>query len=361
MPTCNATLKMCFITTLLTCTCILISHVPALDDGTRDTRDGRNRNIPSTLKNLQWRPSQYFQSLDAQRAASAISAGSMEPLESLHKKGFDWNTKGQDGVTLLLWAFLADEFEIFNQLLKWGADPDMPLDPEKDLLLYHDCREFSTGDSVTMVAAVVPRRSKWLLAAISHGGNPNSVGSISGETVFTAYLDHALPMGNHRFETLDLMIERGANIHHRNNYGEGALIKAFLNNDWDVMANFLVLGVKPVCYDRRDWQLVHHVAAMEHERRQDNEQFPEKKQEWLNSPLRKDFERLVELLAERGFPLEEAIADVKRANESVNGIPYMTWRRMQREDKDACSEPPAVNGADKAANAPRKPAPQEDR
>jgi hypothetical protein len=160
---------------------------------------------------------------------------------------------------------------------------------------------------------------------------------------------------------MESLLQKGADINYRNPYGDSAALNAFNAGEWDLAVRLVELGARVDCYDRRDRQFIHLIALTESLRREHIGDNPEKKQEWLNSPLRKDFERLVELLAERGFPLEEAIADVKRANESVNGIPYMTWRRMQREDKDACSEPPAVNGADKAANAPRKPAPQEDR
>jgi len=157
------------------------------------------------------------------------------------------------------------------------------------------------------------------------------------------------------------MIEKGANIHYRSDTGEGALLKSFFADRFDTVNKFLVLGVSPGCYDRRDWLLVHHVAALEAERREDNEKFPAKKQEWLDSPFRKDFERMVELLAERGFPLEDAIADVKRRNETIDGVPYMKWRRMQREDKDACTEEPAQKAGVPGAKDGGRPVSPKDR
>jgi hypothetical protein len=315
----------------------------------------------SVLDKLQWRPSQYFESLDAQRAAAAISEGTLEPLQQLQAKGFDWNTRGRDGVTLLWWAFLADEFALYSQILEWGADPDQALDPSEELNLYPLVRSFVKGDSVATAAATLPYREKWLVAALVHGANPNAIGGVANDTLFTTYLTRKRFIGPDRFQTIELMISKGANIHHLNAYREGALLKSLLAEDWDVTSRFLELNVNPKCYDRRDWQLVHHVAFLDHQRRQDNEKYPLKKQEWLDSPQRKDFERLVGLLAERGFPLEEAIADVKRANESVDGIPYMTWRRMQRQDKDACTEAPAPNGAAPQNDAPKKQATPKDR
>jgi hypothetical protein len=160
---------------------------------------------------------------------------------------------------------------------------------------------------------------------------------------------------------LEFLVAKGANINHRNPYGDSALVNAYGTGDWDIAVRLIELGAKVECYDRRDRQFCHLIALTETLRRQSIGDDPLKKQEWLDSPQRKDFERLVGLLAERGFPLEEAIADVKRANESVDGIPYMTWRRMQRQDKDACTEAPAPNGAAPQNDAPKKQATPKDR
>jgi hypothetical protein len=184
-----------------------------------------------------------------------------------------------------------------------------------------------------------------LSAALSHGADPNVLASAGRETAFTTFIGRSQPAGESKAAVFELMIKKGADVQHRNEQGDGVLIKTLLANNWDFTAKLLELGANTSCYDQRNWQFVHNVAFLEHQRRLDNEQFPAKKQEWLDSPVRKDFERMVELLAQRGFPLEEAIADVKRANESVDGIPYMKWRRMQREDKDACTEQPAQKAA----------------
>lgn len=353
--------RVCKQVLLLTCVCLSIANTSLADEESENASNSKQPRVFSPLHKLQWRPSEYFQSLDAQKAAAAISEGSGDRLRAIHANGFNWNTQGRDGVTLLLWSLLADKIEIYEQLLKWGADPDLPLRTEKDLRIFADFRPFRHGDSVTIIVASVPSKTNWLSLAIAHGGDPNALVGAANDTVFTAYLDHPQPTGAERFSTIDLMIQKGANIHHINRYGESALFKSFFANDFDIVNKLLMLGVRPECYDRRDWLLVHHVAALENERRQDNEKYPLKKQEWLDSPQRKDFERLVGLLAERGFPLEEAIADVKRANESVDGIPYMTWRRMQRQDKDACTEAPAPNGAAPQNDAPKKQATPKDR
>jgi hypothetical protein len=326
---------------LLICFFYSYSIASACDEENKRQSGPNAPRVFSALQTLQWRPSEYFQSLDAQRAATAIMTGTVDPLKKLHAEGFDWNTQGREGITLLLWAFLADEFEIFCQLLEWGADPDLAIQPTAALDVYPNVRSFSTGDSVTIIAATTPRRGKWLGAAISHGGDPNVLASVGRETAFTTFVGRSQPAGQSKTAAFELMIKRGADIQHRNEQGDGVLIKTLLATNWDFTARLLELGADTTCYDQRNWQLVHHLAFLEDQRRLDNEQFPAKKQEWLESPLRKDFDRMVELLTERGFPLEEAIADLKRRNESINGIPYMTWRRMQREDKDACTEQPA--------------------
>jgi len=333
----------------------------ASDEQPRNQSPTGDSRVFTALQTLQWRPSEYFQSLDAQRAASAIMSGTVDPLKKLHADRFDWNTQGREGTTMLLWAFLADEYQIFCQLLEWGADPDLPIQPTTPLDIYPNVRSFSTGDSVTILAAVVPRRTKWLAAAISHGANPNVYGSVGQDTAFTTFLSRTQPTGETKSKLFELMIKMGADIQHRDARGDTVLLKTFLADNWDFTARLVELGSQTGCYDQRNWQLAHHVAFLEHQRREDNEKFPAKKQEWLDSPFRKDFERMVELLAERGFPLEDAIADVKRRNETIDGVPYMKWRRMQREDKDACTEEPAQKAGVPGAKDGGRPVSPKDR
>ncbi|MFM7058094.1 MAG: ankyrin repeat domain-containing protein, partial [Planctomycetota bacterium] len=320
-----------------------------------------DRDRRSFLDHLQWRPSEHFPEFRSQEAARLIQAGDLNGLGRLRAAGMDFNASGNTGVTLLLWAFLAENRDVYVQMLEWGANPDAKLLLPQEIEVIPGVRSLCDGDTVTFLTALVPGKSDWLVETIQHGGDPNVARPPLMDSAFSAVFRRPGVSGGNRFRVMEILIEKGADINYRNRFGDSALCNAYGTGEWDLAVRLIVLGARVDCYDLKDKQFVHLVALTEDLRRRNIADDPLKKQEWQDSPVRKDFERLVELLAERGFPLEEAIADVKRANESVNGIPYMTWRRMQREDKDACTESPAPQGAAPKGEAAKKPAPLKDR
>jgi hypothetical protein len=188
--------------------------------------------------------------------------------------------------------------------------------------------------------------------ALKSGGDVNYVNSRNGETPFSVFCSRKGVFGEGRFVTEGLMIESGAAINHRGKDGNTVTVNSFNVFDWGRVEFLLGKGASASCYNEKDWLLIHHVAFFLVSREPLFTSDPTRLAEWNASSEKKEFDRIVALLEERGFSLEEAKTDVRRRNEMVDGVPYMKWRRMQREDKDACSEEPAKSAA--AAGQPEK-------
>lgn len=330
--------------------------------GEDETKPQRSQEVKrSRLDRLQWRPSEYFERPEVRNAAIAIQKRSLPTLIAIHEDGLDVRTSGKHGVTLLFWAYLEDDFEAFCQLLKWGADPNSTLSLPAPLWLSEDSEPAVTGESVAFVIANNPGHPKWLEATIRAGADIRFVSPTVKETIFSAVCGQKGPIGETRFAIENLLLEKGSDINHRNFDGRTPVMTSFAAFDWERVIYLIQRGASMSCYDRRDWQFVHHLAfhkLMASERGGDVTEVEVKDEADPSASL---FTRMVTLCEEKGFAFDVALQDVRRRNESVDGIPYMTWRRMQRKDKDACMESPAPNAAAPQNDAPKKQATPKDR
>lgn len=319
-----------------------------------DTESQQNKSNPreNAVRRMQLRPSVYFERSDIQRAAIAIDRSDMKSLSELKTGGIDVNHVGNEGFTLLLWAMLCDNFTAFQQLLVWGADPNSILDLKKPMTLYDDASIIHSGDSITYIAASLPVGRQYIEACVNHGGDMLFTNRQYNETSFGAVCRRAGMRGSDRFRLEEIMIQKGANIDHRDIDGRSPVMNCFHRSDWTRTLFLIEKGASVVCYDGQDRQLIHLVASVALAQDRLFTSDPTRLAEWNASSEKKEFDRIVALLEERGFSLEEAKTDVRRRNEMVDGVPYMKWRRMQREDKDACSEEPAKSAA--AAGQPEK-------
>lgn len=321
--------------------CIALAWTPFsfADEASRISTSGTQEF--SLLDRLQWRASEYFEQSDLRNAANAIQKGDLATLKSMHKKGLDLKTSGKYGVTLLLWAYLEGNFEAFQLLLDWGADPNAVLMLPEPLLLVEDAEPVRRGESVCFIVASIPNDRKWLDAALKAGGSPLFVSPEFNETVFSVLCSQQGSRGKSEFLTETWLLEHGANINHQNIDGRTPAMSSFAIFDWPRVIYLLERGASVSCYDKKNWQLVHYLAF--HRLMQQESDAKSNATGEVGSQDRRqdDFVRLSEILQDKGFSLDDAVADLKRRNESINGIPYMTWRRMQREDKDACTEQPA--------------------
>ena len=105
---------------------------------------------------------------------------------------------------------------------------------------------------------------------------------------------------------------------------------------FEVAAMLLKAGASADCYDLQDQQLIHHVAIAHRSRQQLFASAPAARENWKQSPLRPGWEELLQLLQERGYSLEQALQDLDRSDELVDGMPYLKWRKLQRAAQDSC-------------------------
>jgi hypothetical protein len=341
---------------------LILAFAQNVVTGEDETKPQRSQEVKrSRLDRLQWRPSEYFERPDERNAAIAIQKRSLPTLIAIHEDGLDVRTSGKHGVTLLFWAYLEGDFEAFCQLLKWGADPNSTLSLPAPLWLSEDSEPAVAGESVAFVIANNPGHPKWLEATIRAGADIHFVSPTVKETIFSTVCGQKGPIGEARFTIENLLLEKGSDINHRNLDGRTPVMTSFAAFDWERVIYLIQRGASMSCYDRRDWQFVHHLAfhkLMAAERGGDVTEVEVKDEADPSASL---FTRMVTLCEEKGFAFNVALQDVRRRNESVDGIPYMTWRRMQRKDKDACTEAPAPNGAAPQNDAPKKQATPKDR
>jgi hypothetical protein len=300
---------------------------------------------PTLLARLQWRPSEYFPSPSSRNAAIAIQKPSLDALRELHKQGLDVRVAGKHGVTLLFWAYLQGNFEAFSQLLDWGADPNSLLSLPEPLSLSEDAPPIFPGDSVALVIAANPRPGKWLERIVQAGGDVKFVSPKLLETLFSTVCSQKSTIGPDRFSLERLLLEKGADINHRNRDGRTPAMISFSAFDWPRVIFLLEQGASPACYDNRNWQLVHHVAFHKLMATEAQGAAAEAPAEIAETAADDHYKRIVELLTEKGYPFDAAIQDLKRRHETVDGRPYMAWRKMQRQDTDQCTAPPAAKAA----------------
>lgn len=101
-------------------------------------------------------------------------------------------------------------------------------------------------------------------------------------------------------------------------------------------------GASADCYDLKNQQLIHYLAEDQQARLRLFAEFPDARDNWQQSSARAGWEELLRLLQERGYSLEQAMEDLERKQEFVDDMPYLAWRRRQREGKDSCVPAPAT-------------------
>lgn len=321
-------------------------HCPAIADEPVSTPVADSMTRISIVRELQLRPSVFFEKSDVRAAAAAIENGDMNKLLALKTAGLDINHVGDQGFTLLLWAMLSDNFSAFQKLLVWGADPNVVVAFKKPFELSSEGHLFHEGDSITYIAAGFPFGSRYIEECVKHGGDMRLTNRKYNETAFGLVCRRPSMRGLDNFRLERLMIQKGANINHQDLDGRNPLMNCFDRNDWPRTIFLLEKGAHLHCYDRLDHQMIHLVASIALA----NDRFFSTNAaymaEWNASPDKKLFDRIVTLLEKGGFSLEEAKSDLRRQAELVDGVPYMEWRRMQREDRDGCTDQPVKAAPD---------------
>lgn len=178
--------------------------------------------------------SKYFYDERQLNLAVAISKNDASSILQSLDDGADVNYIGQDGMTPLLWALSNNNLKAFSILLDTGANPNLTTRAGSD----------QTADTSPMELAAALEDSKFLKALLDHGGDPDlSIGS-SGRSVLYQAARHR------RFSNIRLLVDRGAQIDHRNTSGSTALMESVSAKSFDVALTLLELGADPAIKDR---------------------------------------------------------------------------------------------------------------
>lgn len=290
------------------------------------------------LLKFNWQASTFFDDPQMVAAFAAVRKCSLAELQALQAADINWNQQGRHGMTILLLAFLSEDFRIYSQLLEWGADPNLELQLTDDYPIPGDfsfATIISDGDSVMHLATVFPRTPEWFSTTLAFGGDPQWVHPSEKNTILQSYISRPTNLAPSNVN-VQLLITMGSNLNNRNSDGETAAHLAATLGNFEVAAMLLKAGASADCYDLQDQQLIHHVAIAHRSRQQLFASAPAARENWKQSPLRPGWEELLQLLQERGYSLEQALQDLDRSDELVDGMPYLKWRKLQRAAQDSC-------------------------
>ena len=190
-------------------------------DAARELTDSRAKG--PMHQRLKWKAEDFFADADVRALCKAIEAKDIKEIERLVKLGVDLNAQGRANMTPLLWAFPMGE-DVFGKMLELGADPNIRL-TENHLLLQ--------GKSVTFAAVELVdgliysqyfydvHMDNYLNLVLEHGGDPN-VEDLSGDTPLFCVRRNIRRVP----EKIQLLLDAGADINHRNHQGATPLASA---------------------------------------------------------------------------------------------------------------------------------------
>lgn len=162
------------------------------------------------------------QSSLVQAAASNDSAAVDDALRA----GANLDFAGEHGISPLLWLLLKQEYGGFVLLLERGAAPNLVT-----------VNSSSLPENVVHSAAML-EDSRYLRAALEHGGNPNLV----LDSRRTGYAPIHAAIRHRRPNNIKLLLSAGADIDHRD-VGEGTpLLYAAAQGQWSIALLLLESG-----------------------------------------------------------------------------------------------------------------------
>jgi len=225
-----------------------------------------------------WQAEKFFDDPQLREACSAIESRDITRIEQLISSGADVNAKGKDGMTLLMWAYAGETFQIFSLLLKHGADPDVAVTSDLNTNQF-----IRVGDSVSVVAA--KSRLEYLKAALENNGNANLVSGRGDSLLHLAIRG----VGLGKQERIQCLLDHGADINALSREGDvtPAMAAVTWGGQYDIALFLLQAGADFRKYrENQPERLIHYVLA-------DNRRNPTGKQ-------KVDYERLLTFLKDNG-------------------------------------------------------------
>lgn len=184
--------------------------------------------IVGLIRDITEKPSEFFSDPTTLALAEALIANDGARVEALIADGASLQAQGIDGVTLLQWRILRGDIGRFKWLLDLGADPDAQ----------------GWHGETAMHLAAQHQNIGYLKAALDHNGNPNVLNTRRGRTpLFNA-------MDTRRQENVELLLERGADIHFADRSGTQPLLHAARIINSDAVVLLLKMGADPNATDQ---------------------------------------------------------------------------------------------------------------
>jgi len=150
--------------------------------------------------------------------------GSVEEVKQLLQKGADINTKNEYGLKPFELAVVGNNCSVVELFLRLGQDPNV-----------------DRGGGTPLMDAAANGNIELLQLLLKYGAKPDYLTSAGGTALMSA-VGHT--------EIFKILINHGANIHARDNYGRTVLIWAALHGTEEVVALLCTMGADPDIKDK---------------------------------------------------------------------------------------------------------------
>ena len=213
--------------------------------------------------------------------AEAAGEGAVKEIEELVTQSTDVNSQGKKGATPLFWALRNSNIEGFKKLLDLGADPNIVF-----------------ADGTVMHWTAKHKDTRFLQAALEHGGNPNIS---AGKPSETPLFETIGVEGSDNKAAMLILLDAGADVNAvtgdeeifgMSMGGKTPLMVAASVVRFDIVYELLLRGADYQLKDDSGRDLVDRVAAMRNRFAAGSEQ-------------KIHIETVVEWLSERGVKIPE--------------------------------------------------------
>ena len=141
----------------------------------------------------------------------AIEWGDTNKMGKMIKEGLDINTRGKDGMTFLIYAYLKLNKKSFEYLLEHGADPNIIMESNEK-------PEGWVNMNFSLSALTLATEDKYdtfyLKSCLEHGGNPNAViyTKYSNDYIFGRHILYNAIVDAESLTNIKLLVEAGSDV-----------------------------------------------------------------------------------------------------------------------------------------------------